>query len=284
MLAARGGPLERAYGFGIVRQLLESAVASASAECRAELLSGAAVLAAPVLSASAAEPREGADATQGVLHGLYWLVANLSERSPLLLAVDDVHWADEPSLRFLLYLARRLDGLPVALVLALRIGESSPEPEVLRALRVEAHPPVIEPGALSPAATKTLAAARLGRAVPEALADACHAATRGNPFLLTELLHELRGAAGDLDPAAVGSIASERVAAAIVLRVGRVGPEAALLVRATFVLGEFAASGPPRSSRDSMVPWPQRWRTRSCRRRSWSRAMRRSPCASSTRW
>ena len=240
VLAARGGPLERAYGFGIVRQLLESAVASASAEWRAELLSGAAVLAAPVLSPSAAAPLEDADASQASLHGLYWLVANLSERSPLLLAVDDVHWADAPSLRFLLYLARRLEGLPVALVLALRTGESSPEPEVLRALRVEAHPPVIEPGALSAAATQTLAAARLGRPVPEQLGHACHAATRGNPFLLTELLHQLRGAAADdLDPGAVGSMVSDRVAAAIVLRVGRVGCEAAQLVRAISVLGEF---------------------------------------------
>ena len=240
VLAARGGPLERAYGFGIVRQLLEPAVVSASAEWRAELLSGAAVLATLVLSASAAAPLEDADATQGSLHGLYWLVANLSERSPLLLAVDDVHWADESSLRFLLYLARRLEGLPVALVLALRTGESSPEPEVLRALRVEAYPPLIEPGALSAGATRTLAAARLGRPVPEELAEACHAATRGNPFLLTELLHQLRGAAADnLDPAAVGSMASDRVAAAIVLRVGRVGPAAAQLVRAISVLGDF---------------------------------------------
>lgn len=239
VLSARGGPLERTYGFGIVRQLLETVVVHASAECRAELLSGAAALAVPVLSAAAVPP-EGTDATHGSLHGLYWLVANLAERSPLLLAVDDVHWADEPSLRFLLYLARRLEGLPVALVLALRTGEASAEPELLRALRVESRPPVIEPRALSPEATMTLAAARLGRAVPEALGHACHVATRGNPFLLTELLHQLRGARGDLDPAAVGSMASERVAAAIVLRVAHVGSAAAALVRAAAVLGDSA--------------------------------------------
>ncbi|MEA2143969.1 MAG: hypothetical protein QOI64_2399, partial [Solirubrobacteraceae bacterium] len=240
VLAARGGPLERTYGFGIARQLLESAVASASADERAELLSGAAMLATPVFSASAATPPEGTDATHSVLHGLYWLVANLAERSPLLLAVDDVHWADGPSLRFLLYLARRLEGLPVALVLALRSGEASTDPELLRALRLEAHPPVIEPGPLSLQATSTLTAARLGRVVAEELVHACHTATRGNPFLLTELLYELRGASTDVDPATVGSMASERVAAAIVLRVGRLGPAAAALVQATSVLGESA--------------------------------------------
>ena len=39
---------------------------------------------------------EGAatDTSFAVLHGLYWLVANLAARRPLLIAVDDAHWAD----------------------------------------------------------------------------------------------------------------------------------------------------------------------------------------------
>ena len=45
------------------------------------------------------------------LHGLYWFVAGLCSGAPTLLAVDDTHWSDLPSLRFLAYLARRLDGL-----------------------------------------------------------------------------------------------------------------------------------------------------------------------------
>ena len=48
------------------------------------------------------------------MHGLYWLTVSLApQRAPLLLAVDDLHWADQPSLRFAAYLARRLDDLPV---------------------------------------------------------------------------------------------------------------------------------------------------------------------------
>ena len=44
-------------------------------------------------------------------HGLYWLTANLAARAPVLILVDDVHWADAPSLRFLVFLvARRLGG------------------------------------------------------------------------------------------------------------------------------------------------------------------------------
>ena len=47
------------------------------------------------------------------LHGLYWLAANTAARQPLLIAVDDAHWADMPSLRWLAYLAVRVEDLPV---------------------------------------------------------------------------------------------------------------------------------------------------------------------------
>ncbi|MDX6677427.1 MAG: hypothetical protein QOE31_1479, partial [Solirubrobacteraceae bacterium] len=188
--------------------------------------------------APATEPAPVAEAAQSVLHGLYWLVANLAERSPVLLVVDDLQWADGPSLRFLVYLARRLEGVPVALMLASRSGEPSAQGELLQALRLEADPPVLEPRPLSPRATRDLAAARLGRAVAEDRALACHEATRGNPFLLSELLHELGSAPDDGAPVAVDRMASERVATAILLRVGRAGSRASALVRAASVLGQ----------------------------------------------
>jgi DNA-binding CsgD family transcriptional regulator len=240
---ARGGELEREYGFGIVRQLLESPVARADPAERRVLLSGAAELAEAVVSPSPSEMPGAADTTQSVLHGLYWLVVNLSERSPLLLAVDDLHWVDGPSLRFLLYLARRLDGLPVVLLLARRTGEASPAPELLRALGAEAEPPVLRPGALSPLGVENLVRAHLGRDAPHELCRACHEATGGNPFLLVELLHDLRSdrrPPSEIDPAAVGRLASERIATASLLRVGRLGAPAAALARAVAVLGESA--------------------------------------------
>lgn len=241
VLRARGGELESGYGFGVVRQLLESTLVRATGTERDELLSGAAALARAVFAASAPEPDRGAaDPTQPVLHGLYWLVANLAERAPLLLAIDDVQWADEPSLRFLVYLARRLEGTPIVLLLAVRSGEESVEPELLRALQLQAHPPPLEPSALTLQATTSLAVARLGHDVSEALGRACHEATGGNPFLLTELLQQLRGEAADVDPAAIARMASERMVAATLLRIGRTGPSAAAFAHATAVLGESA--------------------------------------------
>src|SRR4051812_16812809 len=110
VLRARGHELERAFGWGVARSLLEGSLTD-------DLLAGPARPAAVVFDAQA-EPAS-ADAF-AVLHALYWLTARLAERTPLLLAVDDAHWADEPSLRYLIYLAGRLADQPIAALVATR--------------------------------------------------------------------------------------------------------------------------------------------------------------------
>src|SRR5439155_23276457 len=102
VLSARGGELEGEFAFGSVRQLFEAPLASATAEIRTELLAGAAGLSAS-LFASAPTAGEGAESSFAILHGLYWLAANFASRKPMLVVVDDLHWADEPSLRWLVY-------------------------------------------------------------------------------------------------------------------------------------------------------------------------------------
>jgi ATP/maltotriose-dependent transcriptional regulator MalT len=223
VLGARGGELERDFGFGVVR-----------------LLAGAARLAEPVFAAA---PGAAGDPTHAVLHGLYWLVANLCERSPVVLAIDDVHWADRPSLRFLIRLARHLDGLRAAIVLARRTGEEADEPELLRVLLLQARPPILRPRPLSERAVGSVVSAGLGAEAGPVLSASCHEATGGNPFLLTELVDELRRGArrpGEINPAAVRELASERIAAALLLRVGRLDPRAPALARAVAVLGPGA--------------------------------------------
>nr|MBA2342668.1 ATP-binding protein [Thermoleophilaceae bacterium] len=105
LLRARGGDLEREFPFGVMRQLLEPAIRTASADERRELLSGPAELASELLLGGASTEAEPA----ALDHALYWLVANLADRAPLALSVDDLHWADGPSLRALVHLVRRLD-------------------------------------------------------------------------------------------------------------------------------------------------------------------------------
>ena len=117
VLSARGGELEGEFAFGIVRQLFEAPLAAATPELRAELLAGAAELSASLFaSAPTSASGEAAESSFAMLHGLYWLTANFASRRPTLLVVDDLHWADEPSLRWLHYLSRRLEGLPVLLL------------------------------------------------------------------------------------------------------------------------------------------------------------------------
>ena len=242
VLTARGGELERDFAYGIVRQLLEAPVTQADPAEREELFTGAAGLAESVFAVSADEPGEG-DPTHPVLHGLYWLVANLSERSPLLLVIDDVHWADESSLRFLIHVARRIEGLPVAAALVTRMGEEAAPTELWRALALEVSPPILHPKPLSAAAVDAVVRGVLGADTGSKLSRACHQATGGNPFLLSELLEEFRGAdrpAAEISPEVVRRLAPARIGASLLLRVGRTHPRAPALVRAVAVLGAQA--------------------------------------------
>ena len=69
----------------------------------------------------------GGDAGFGILHALYWLVVRLGERRPTVLVVDDAHWADVPSLRFLAHLQPRISGLPVGVVIGARPPDGDAE-------------------------------------------------------------------------------------------------------------------------------------------------------------
>ena len=104
-----------------MRQLFEPLIAGADDRRRGALLEGAARLAAPALGLEGdSSPAEGQDARFAVIHGLYWLTANLAGEGPVLAWVDDLQWVDSPSLQFLAYLSRRLTGLPVMLLSGLR--------------------------------------------------------------------------------------------------------------------------------------------------------------------
>ena len=119
VLEARAGVLERSVGLGVARELLEATVLRAPAQERARLLQGPAAFTAPLLGV---EPHRLTDPAQ-TRHGLYWLVANLAEQAPLAIVLDDAQWCDEASLDWLLYLARRLERLPVLVLVGVRAGE-----------------------------------------------------------------------------------------------------------------------------------------------------------------
>jgi predicted ATPase len=186
VLAACGGELERDFPFGVVRQLFEPVLRGVAGR-RRELFSGAAGLAAPLLlpeSAGEAAWRSSGDSLFPVLHGLYWLTANLADREPLLIVIDDLHWVDSPSLRFVLFAARRLRGLPVALVTAVRTGEPGVEGDLLARLAAERDARMVRLGALSQGAVARLVG---GRSEARRRSVSCARAERppvGSPFCL----------------------------------------------------------------------------------------------------
>ena len=108
LLSARGSEFETEIAFGVARQLFEPMLRAASPVERRRLLDGVARVGARALGVEAGEPP--ADRFAAV-HGLFWLCANRAERGPLVVAVDDVQWTDDPSLASLGYLARRAGDL-----------------------------------------------------------------------------------------------------------------------------------------------------------------------------
>ena len=145
---AIGGELEREFPFGLVRQLLEPVMLGRSEPARATLLAGAAAAATAVLGAGSAT-ETGADNPFTILHGLSWFVANLADEAPLVLLVDDAHWGDESSLRFLEFLARRAPEMAVLIVVAARSAEPGAPQDLLDALSESAGADIVRPGALS---------------------------------------------------------------------------------------------------------------------------------------
>jgi DNA-binding CsgD family transcriptional regulator len=239
VLRASGRDLEHDLPFGVALQLFENLVIGFDDAERERFFSGPAGLAAPLVL-EGTPVREGLAAS---LHGLYWLSANLAEQRPLVLGIDDVHWCDPPTLRFLVYLAQRIQQLPITAVLTVAAGHP-PEPNpLLDELRAHRATTILRPQPLSGEAVgRGLAEAGLPGAEP-LFALACHEVTGGNPFLLGELAMELalRGVApedGNAD--AVHELAPETLSAAVLVRLRRLGEGAPELARAIAVLGDGA--------------------------------------------
>jgi DNA-binding CsgD family transcriptional regulator len=239
VLSACGRDLERDLPFGVALQLFEKTVSRFDDAERERFFAGSAGLAAPLVLEGTPIP-EGLAAS---LHGLYWLSTNLAEERPLMLSIDDAHWSDPSTMRFLVYLAQRIVELPITAILAVTEGHP-PEPDpLLDELRAHSATTVLRPQALSlEAVTRSLRDSVLPDAEPR-FVEACHKATGGNPLLLAELAVEL--AMREVEPVdssadAVRALAPESLSAAVLVRLRRLGPGAPELARAIAVLGDGA--------------------------------------------
>jgi DNA-binding CsgD family transcriptional regulator/tetratricopeptide (TPR) repeat protein len=163
----------------------------------------------PELSATRSpdEPGEGMSATgeaigQARLFGLLrGLLDRLAEESPVLFAVEDIHWADRSTLEFLSSLVRGLRDERLLLVCTYRSDELHRQHPLRPFLAEEERRAVVERlevGAFSPPELAEQVAGILGDAPEPALVARLHARSEGNAFFAEELLAASDAAAGPL--------------------------------------------------------------------------------------
>jgi DNA-binding CsgD family transcriptional regulator/tetratricopeptide (TPR) repeat protein len=229
VLSGRGNELEREYSFGVVLRAMERRFTGAPRRERELLLRGRASLASPLLAPDVES--SGSTDEFSLVHGLYWAVVNLSELIPVAMLIDDLHWVDDLSLRFLAYLADRLEDLPVVLVMAVRSGDPGAESDLVRHLTGHPAARVLRPAELSRDGVRTLLE-RVRGDVDDATLRSIWRACGGNPFLVGELALAARPGPESFPPSTVATSVTRRLRA--------LGHDAVRLARACAVLGDGA--------------------------------------------
>ncbi len=239
VLSARASTLDRDFAFGVIRQLLDPIVHGLSKARRSRLFAGPAAPAAAIFDSPPVEP----DSEYEVLSGLYWLLANLAEERPLVLRVDDLHWADRSSIRLLEFLSRRVEDLPILIAATIRTGEPATDEEMITALKSSSSARVLEPPPLSHEALAKLLSDALPT-VPEAgFVESAWQATGGNPLFASVIVREAasRGLEGRTrEGEDLPELAAHGVAPTIAARLGNLPQRAQTAARLAAVLGERA--------------------------------------------
>jgi ATP/maltotriose-dependent transcriptional regulator MalT len=226
-LAVRGTPLERSDAFGGARRLL------GSVDRRFE---GQAAAARGVLEDEAGTP----EPMTARLLGLVAVVEELcDQRGPVILAADDAHWLDDPTLDLLALLSTRVEDLPLLLAVAARTGPGELGPALAR---LASGPEVmrLQLAPLARAGVQTVLSERLGSAVDDELAEAALQATGGNPWFVTALADQMARDPDARREPAVRALAPEAIAATVEARIAGAAAEGPDLARALLVLGDGA--------------------------------------------
>ncbi|MBO4257192.1 ATP-binding protein [Streptomyces griseorubiginosus] len=192
VLSARGGDQEQRVAFHVARQLLQPEFAgSGESDLRASLGSWYDIV-GPALGLCAPTAAAPPD-PQGLRDGMDWVLTHLAVlRAPMVLVLDDAHWADPESLRWLAAFAPRAEQLPLLVVVAYRPDELPDHAEPLRGLpgRAGGRPLDLEP--LSAAAVARLVRETFGPHADDAFCRECWAVTAGSPFETVELIAKVR--------------------------------------------------------------------------------------------
>lgn len=242
VLEARAGERESEYSWGVVRSLFEPFWHSPDEADRALLDSPSAEACRSLFRDEGAPPGTGPDSSFAVFTALFSLVRGVASADhPLLIAIDDLHWVDGPSLGFIEFVTRRVADLPVLIATTLRSGEAGSQAGVVEAILTDRHARRLVPGPLSRAGSEQALRARLGDEIGGRIAQDSHAATGGNPLLLNELARAIEASGSEgLDPSELPALASRAVSRTVEVRLERAGEEGRALAAAAAVLGEEA--------------------------------------------
>ncbi|WP_225840036.1 AAA family ATPase [Streptomyces sp. NK08204] len=188
--SARGGETLRSVPFNVVRQLLQPALVPLLPDEARAYLGDWYDIAGPALGI--ADPGGRSADPQYVCDGLVAAVHSLARRRwPLVLLVDDAHWADQETLHWLAAFVEHLDDISVLVVVARRPGEVSGD-SARHLDTVAAAAGVSNLSALTPAATAGLTRTTLGRHADDPFCREVWAVTGGNPYDTVELLAKVR--------------------------------------------------------------------------------------------
>ncbi len=143
-------------------------------------------------------PSEPPDAPR-LFAGVRHLIACLTDRSPVVIILEDLHWADEMSLRLLQFLVRRVPALPLLLVATAREEELPELPflrQTLESLEGEPHVERLRVAPLSRPATfqlvRALSSMTSGPLALEQVGEEVWRASQGNPFVVVETIRALQ--------------------------------------------------------------------------------------------
>ncbi len=239
VMTARASQLESTFAFGVVRQMFDPVIRARGVDV---LFQGAAEQARDAFDMQATGERTSPDVDLSFaqLHGLYWLTVDVSRDAPVLLVVDDAHWADVPSMRYLAHLQARLDGIPVVMVIGLRTGDRATDPLLLDQVAFDSSATVIRPSDLTLDGTGSLVLRELGIEAEEGFVRGCHEASGGNPLLLHELLRLAQ--VHTIEPTAIGvddlmQLAPNALVRRVNMQLARLGEAALAVSRSLAVLG-----------------------------------------------
>lgn len=170
------------------------------------------------------------------------LLGAISARTPILLVLDDLHWADRPTLLLVRHLARATASTRLLTLIAYR-GEETNDGlrDVIVDLRRESLLTQLEVAGLSEQETAALVRVRSGETPSRALARELHAVTDGNPFFIEESVRHLLGSGVRVGEATASDLRRlglpDGVKQTITLRLARLRPETIDWLRVASVLG-----------------------------------------------